>query len=515
MGPWGEQLKYVMVNAGSAGSPNWRLMQWNSTNLWSGSGFQGGASGTGLSPVATGTLDGGISSRYDYNISVTANMPSTFTIISAKYGDIMLCENGTMPGLATSQFGTTSSAPYTWFAINLNASKGAVGSVLWRNTVNAPAGNITVINGPVDFNSRVFVEAYKETMQWVGYDLDTGAKLWGPTHSQTAFDYYGNPALPYINGITDDGKMYSSQLGGIMYAYDLRTGELLWTYGNGGEGNSTSAGFYNAYGVYPTFINAISRDHVIYTVTTEHTVSTPIYKGSVSRAINGTDGSEIWKLNSYVGEFFAMSYAIADGYATWFNGYSNEIYVVGRGPSAITVQAPLTSVAAGNNVVIQGSVKDIASGTQQNEQSARFPNGVPLASDESMMDWMGYVYQQKPLPTDFTGVIVSLYALDPNGNYITLGDATTDIYGTFHYTWATPDIPGDYAIYASFAGTNGYWPATTTTAMNVGEAAATPAPTETPPTSMTDLYFIPAVVAIIVVILIVGALIMLMLRKRP
>ncbi|MCW4000096.1 MAG: PQQ-binding-like beta-propeller repeat protein [Candidatus Bathyarchaeota archaeon] len=530
MGPWGEQLKYVMQNIGNETNPNWRLMQWNSTNLWSGSGFQNGQSGTGLSPAASGVIDGGASTRYDYNISIpwanaipmvtTMGMfgPTTnpgFTVLSAKYGDVMICMNGTFPGLATSQFGVTSSTPYTYFAVNLNASKGAIGTVMWRNTVTAPAGNITVISGPVDYESRVFVEAYKETMQWVGYNMDTGAKIWGPTESQTAFDYYGNPALPYINGVTDNGKLYSAQLGGILYAYDLCTGDLLWTYGNGGEGNSTSAGFYNAYGVYPTFINAVGSDGTLYTVTTEHTVSTPIYKGSVSRAINGTDGSEIWKLNSYVGEFFAMSYAMADGYSTWFNGYSNEIYVVGRGPSAITVDAPLTSVAAGNSIVIQGTVKDIASGTTQNEQAARFPNGVPLASDKSMENWMGYVYQQKPLPMDFQGVTVSLYAVDPNGNYITLGDATSDAYGTFHYTWATPNVPGDYAIYASFAGTNAYWPSTAATHVNVGESSATPAPTEAPPASVVDQYFLPAVAAIIIAIVLVGAVIMLMVNKRP
>ena len=32
-----------------------------------------------------------------------------------------------------------------------------------------------------------------------------------------------------------------------------------------------------------------------------------------------------------------MSYAMADGYNTWFNGYDDQIYVVGRGPSDTTV----------------------------------------------------------------------------------------------------------------------------------------------------------------------------------
>jgi hypothetical protein len=437
-------------------------------------------------------------------------------VVAADYGDIMLCENGTMPGLATSQFGTTSSTPYTYFAVNLNASRPGyhLGDVMWWNTVTAPANNITVVDGPVDFKSQVFVEAYKETMQWVGYNLLTGAKLWGPTASQTAFDYYGNPALPYINGVTDNGKLYSVQFGGILYTYDLKTGDLLWTFGNGGAGNSTNAGLGNAYGVYPTFINAIGNG-VLYTVTTEHTVTTPIYKGAVSRAINATDGTEIWTLNSYVGEFFAMSYAIADGDATWFNGYDNQIYTVGRGPSAITVQSPLTGVTVGGKVVIQGSVADISAGTKQTEQAADFPNGVPLSSDASMAGWMGYVYQQKPIPTDFKGVSVSIDAVDPNNNTIHIGTAVSDSNGLYHYTWTPPSVAGDYTIKASFAGTNGYWPSSAVSAMNVQQEHPTASPVPTQAPSVADQYFFAGVAAIIVVIIIVGALTMLMLRKKP
>ncbi len=528
MGPWGEQLRYVITNAGTTSTPNWRLLQWNSSNLWSGSGFVD-SGGAALSPTISGTVDGGAATRYDYNVSASwastiPMIPSPFgpfvpasagfSIVAANYGDILLCENGTMPGLATSQFGTTSSAPYTYFAVNLNASRGIVGQVLWWNTVPAISQNITIVDGPVDFQSRVFTEAYKETMQWVGYNIDTGAKIWGPTPSQTAFDYYGNPALPYINGVTDNGKLYSVQFGGILYTYDLKTGNLLWTYGNGGVGNSTNAGFSNAYGVYPTFINAVGNG-VLYTVTTEHTVTTPIFKGALSRAINETDGTEIWTLNSYVGEFFAMSYAMADGYSTWFNGYSNQIYVVGRGPSQVTVQAPQTAIEAGTGVVIQGTVTDIAAGTTQNQQAADFPNGVPVSSDASMADWMGYVYQQKPFPTDFKGVPVSIDAVDPNGNTIHIGDATTNANGLYHYTWTPPNVSGDYTVYASFAGTNGYWPSNAVTSMNVAGEHPTASPSPVPPATMTDTYILSAAIAIIIVIVIIGAILMMMLRRRP
>jgi hypothetical protein len=385
---------------------------------------------------------------------------------------------------------------------------------MWWSTVPATSQNITVVDGPVDFKSRVFTEAYKETMQWVGYNLDTGAKIWGPTPSQTAFDYYGNPALPYINGITDNGKLYSMQFGGILYTYDLKTGNLLWTYGNGGAGNSTKAGFSNAYGVYPTFINAIGNG-VLYTVTSEHTVTTPIYKGALSRAINATDGTEIWTLSSYVGEFFAMSYAIADGYATWFNGYDNQIYSVGRGPSATTVTASPKVSTLGDNVIIEGTVMDTSAGTTQNQQAADFPNGVPCASDASMKDWMGYVYQQKPLPTTFTGVPVTIDVLDSNGNYRNIGTATTDATGSYSLTW-TPDISGNFTVIATFQGTNGYWGSYTETAFNIMQApAATATPTPTP-ASMADLYFLPLSVGMILAIVVIGALLaVLILRKRP
>ena len=203
---------------------------------------------------------------------------------------------------------------------------------------------------------------------------------------------------------------------------------------------------------------------------------------------------------------------MADGFATFFNGYSNQIYSVGRGASATTIQAPQTAITAGNKVVIQGTVMDNSAGTKQDEQAARFPNGVPCASDASMSEWMGYIYQQKPLPTNFTGVKVSIDAVDPNGNYIHIGDATTNTNGLFHYTWTTPNVPGDYMVYASFVGSNGYWPSGSVTAMNVAEAAATPTPTTAPQATMTDTYVIGSAIAIIIVILIVGAL---LLRKRP
>ncbi len=522
LGPNGEHLILRLQNYGTAAAPDWYLQEWNSSKLWE-PNYSGASTSPPIVPYVTnGSWTGGVvtvmtsrgpstvyvPSLYDFNISVPAlnSLSGTPTIQDAIYDNMAIVSFGTLPSSSTLIFRSISSAPYTYVGINLKS--GSIGGVSWKNTVQAPSGNVTVLAGPADPTTGVFTEAYAETTQWVGYSMATGQKIWGPTDGQTAFDYYGNPATPNVQGVAANGILYSSGFGGICYAYDSATGHLLWTYGNGGTGNSTFAGLETAFGEYPTFIQAIGNG-VVYLVTTEHTIETPIFKGALARAINATTGEEIWTLSDYTGEFGAMSFAMADGYATFFNGYDNQIYSVGRGPSATSVEAQ----AFGSQIVIRGRVTDIATGTTQVEQAARFPNGVPVSSDASMREWMGFVYQQQPCPTNFTGVQVTLSVLDSNGNYRTIGTTNTDGSGMYTFSWK-PDISGDYTVYATFAGTNGYWPSSSETSFAVDEPATpTVAPTAAP-ASMVDTYFLPAVIAIILVIILVGVAIIVLQRKH-
>jgi hypothetical protein len=510
MGPSGEYLIYVLANKGTPQNPQYYLAQWNSTHLGS---LDYSALETG---AISGVVDGSASSYYDWNISVPSlnTITQTPSILTAYSGDIMLCRAGSFPaGFAALTFASPSQTPYTYFAINLNSSKGAVGSMLWKNTLNPPAGNITVTQGGVDPESRVFLEGYNELRQWVGYSLDTGAKLWGPTESQAALDYYGTPGNQAVSCQMAYGKAYSSEFSGIIYCYDSKTGNLLWTYGNGGEGNSTSSGLYTGQGSYPTAITAIGNG-IVYTITTEHTVTTPIYKGALARALNATDGTEIWTLSGYTSEFVYQCYAMADGYNTWFNGYDNQIYVVGRGTSQTTISAPNLAAASGQSVYISGTVTDTSAGTTQNEQAARFPNGVPVASDANMTAWMGYIYQQRPMPDNFKGVEVTISVIDANGNYRPIGTATTDARGFYGLSW-TPDISGEYRVIASFAGTKGYWPSSAEAGFVVDEPAATATPQPTQPTSLADQYILPGIIGIILAIIVGFAITILILRKRP
>jgi hypothetical protein len=159
---------------------------------------------------------------------------------------------------------------------------------------------------------------------------------------------------------------------------------------------------------------------------------------------------------------------------------------------------------------------DVSAGTKQDEQAADFPNGVPVASDASMKDWMGYVYQQQPLPTNFTGVPVQISVLDSNNNHYVIGTAYTTISGTYSLTYTPKVVTGNYTVIATFAGTNSYWPSFAMSSFAVTNAAAavTPAPTAVPPASNTNTYILGSAIAIIIVIIIIGAVLMLMMRKR-
>ncbi len=122
---------------------------------------------------------------------------------------------------------------------------------------------------------------------------------------------------------------------------------------------------------------------------------------------------------------------------------------------------------------------------------------------------------QFPKPQTATGVPVLLSAIDPNGNYIEIGTTTSDTSGVFSYRWVPPsEIPGKYTVIASFAGSKSYWPSTATTALSVDEVQPTVAPTTTA-VSPVEAYFLPAVAAIIIAIVLVGAVLAIMVKKRP
>jgi hypothetical protein len=337
-----------------------------------------------------------------------------------------------------------------------------------------------------------------------GYSLDDGKLEWSTDVPDRQIQYYSAR-----QGFPAYGNFYISGYGGEIFAYSTTNGSLLWKY------NNTDSGKDTPWGLIPTHISAVA-DGVVYAFSGEHSPNTPLYKGYRVRAVDAFTGEELWTLLGWSASGLGTTLApiaIADGYLVYLNAYDGQIYSIGKGPSATTVSAgPKTSVE-GSSVLVEGMVTDTAAGTKQNEQAARFPNGVPAVSDESMSEWMEYVYMQQPRPANVTGVEVVVSVLDPNNNCYEVGRGTSDANGFYSVSF-TPPVPGKYTIIATFAGSKAYYGSQAETAINVESApAATPAPTPTP-ASVADMYFLPATAGIIVAIVVIGLIIILMLRKR-
>jgi len=513
-GPSGEYLIYTLTNLGSNSNPNWYLAQWNSSNV-----FGGNQGMMGAGNWYSGTVNANTPSAYDWNISIPTLKGTGWNVGQASLSVLPLVSLDNMLLLTQGSFGghpgdygaTITTDPGNITAISLKDN--SVGSVLWSKTYQPEPGNNTRLITEWDPDNGVFIFADKETMTHSGYSLDNGNQLWGPTVLTDDFTTdYNYMAIGLERAAY--GKLYYAGYAGILYCYDTTNGDLLWTYGNGGEGNSTLSGFVTPYGRYPIFVSVIA-DGKVYLDTTEHSPNSPLYKGAEYRCINATDGTELWTILDYGNQMYGGQAAVADGYLTTLNSYDSQIYCFGKGPSAMTVDAPTAAVQLGQSLVIRGAVTDIAAGTKQTEQAGRFPNGVPAVSDESQGAWMEYVYMQKPRPMDTVGVPVTISVVDANGNYRDIGTATTNADGFYAMNWM-PDIDGQYMVYASFAGSESYWPSHAVTSFAVDPAPATPTPTAAPISSMADAYFVPAVAGIIIAIAIVGiVLALLLLRKRP
>ncbi len=510
-GPSGEYLKFILTNYGTQTNPKWYLAQWNSSNVF--------GTGSGLSPSGwySGTENASLPSSYDWNVSV-ALQGSGWSIGTAgrglvpliNLGDMVLMIQGTFGGHISDSGATITSDPANITAISINPS--TLGQVLWTHSYPQAPGNNTRFLSAWDPANGVFVFTDKESFANWGYSLDNGNYLWGPSYPPNTSSVDWNYMIWYTP-FCYYGNLYSDAFSGLLYAWNDTTGALEWTYGDGGTGNSTAAPLITPYGYYPQFVEAVA-DGKIYLVGNEHSPNSPMYKGSQLTAINATTGAELWRTFGWGNMMSGTGGAVADGSLTVYNPYSGQIFNYAKGPSDLTVSISDDVIQSGSSVMIKGTITDVSAGTRQNEQAARFPNGVPAVSDESQGAWMEYVYMQKPAPTNVTGVPITLSVVDANGNYRQIGTATS-IDGFFSLNWK-PDIDGQYTVYASFGGSESYWPSHAITSFVVESPSAT-ATTQQPQIVLppTEMYFAISTAVIVVAIAIVGAVIVMVLKKRP
>ena len=201
-----------------------------------------------------------------------------------------------------------------------------MGQVLWSKYFPSATRQRDTRPSSLDHEDGVFIFEDRETQIHTGYSLTDGNKVWGPTEPVDQYDYFRSTTRCAY------GKFYFGGYGGILYCYDTKTGKLKWTYGNGGEGNSTASGLQTAWGYYPIFLPVIA-DGKVFLATTEHSPDSPYYKDARVRAINATTGEEIWTLMGW-GTGMDANYDIAaDGFYAYFNCYDMKVYSIGKGPS--------------------------------------------------------------------------------------------------------------------------------------------------------------------------------------
>ncbi len=405
-------------------------------------------------------------------------------------------QNGIMlysTGMATLGMGTFPTSPsFTTFAISIKPD--TLGQVLWVKDNPWPQGNVTLSVSAV--GGGFFGVFLKETMQWIGFNLLTGEKLWGPSASETPLHMYGVTAQVY------NSKLYSGDsigAGGAVYCYDTQTGNLVWSKESESMGNE---GYWPR---VPVSIGSIA-DNKLYLYSDEHSPGPTLEPGFRLKCWDANTGDELWSIPFFASVGLGSGMPVADGFLVSLNAFDNQIYCFGKGQTATMVTANPASATSGSAVLIQGAVTDQSPGAKD----------TPAIADANMNEWMEYLYQQAPKP-NANGVQVQLTATDSSGTSTSIGTATSDSMGVFKMSW-TPPSNGVYTITASFAGSKSYYPSATETGIVVSAAAATPSSTSTPGTNAgtsvnADTLMLYLVIATIVIIVAIAIATVIIRRK--
>ncbi len=439
-GPNNELLAYSITGTGA----NRRMIMWNSTLAIE--GFQNAY----FSPRVGTIVNGNRGIQWNVSIPQIANNPAIITI-----GEGYILTQG-FDKSQYPQVYTDAAFPAT-LEMNADGKYPDTVSPLWiQNRTSLYSGYYRT---PRNIDSGVYCLFDEANAQYYGYSIKTGQQLWVTDPLSTS----GWSIFTYVN-IQAYGMLYEAGFDGYVRAFNVANGSKAWEYYMG------PSGFETPYGHWPSRAGFTVADGKIYTTNDEHTPDSVMWRGGKLYCLDAFTGQQLWNISGWM-----RNSAISDGVLTAVNSYDNQIYTLGKGPSATTLQAPLTAVPLGTGVTLVGKVTDQSPG-QKN---------TPAISEVYMGAWMEYLHQQKPMPISAKGVNVTISIVDPNGNSYVLGDATSDISGSYGFSWI-PELEGTYQIIATFAGTNSYGSSYDTTYLTVGPAttqptvAPTPTPTETP-----------------------------------
>ncbi len=511
VGTDGSILRYNFVNLARAGAaPQWNLQIWNTSQVIMYASYvaheetSGSNSNWMWRPNLNYTYDGrnGLST----NVSIPTLSLSTINVRQVIPDDQMVIiyagsNNGSL------------SIPGSVVGINLKP--GSVGQVLYSYNFTAPANvgdaygqgeqysNKNTAYSNVNIQEGIFWYYDAMTRTYSIYNLADGSLAWKAPKSEQ-FQFYGGATAVCYKGKFIDCGGYA----GVVRAFDAKTGTSLWNWTAPPVGVDETPYQYS-----PTSFGFLSGDGQLYLYSSEHSNNNPIRRDAQIWDVNVTDGKLIWMLTNWP----SSAPILADGRLLVVDSHDEQIYCFGRGPSSTTVSAPQIVPPLGSTVQLTGTVTDQSQYGRRNINGGLdVPlKGTPAISDASMDAWMEYMFHQRPMPTNATGVTVSLDTIDPNGNLVHIGESTSDVAGNYGLAY-TPEVPGSYQIIATFKGSNSYGSSFGTTYLTIGAEPTTPAPTATAQAqSLADTYLIPVAAAIIIAIAIATIVIVLALRKRP
>jgi len=448
------ELLYYNINLGTA-----TMTLWNSS--WA---YMEGQQGMSQAWNVLGSTINASARGLQWTIDIPAGLP----------GSVAAVEIGNRAfGMLGIGVGTTEVKTWAFSLV-----PGHEGALLFNRTWAAPAswaaGDLEIEANSISLKDGVYTFWTKQNRQYYGISTETGNLLWGPTPSEDYLNVYGWTSFGERPTLIAYGNLYSTGVAGIVYCYNVTTGVVQWTYK--AEDPYTEYLFGNNWWLMLQYIT----DGKVYLGSLEHSPISPKPRGAPFVCLNATSGDVIWRANGLFRQtMWGGISIIGDSTIATMDTYDQRIYAVGKGPSTITAESPLIGVSKGTSVTITGTVTDVSPGTQSERLLLRFPNGVPVVADESMSDWMLYVYKQFPKPATVVGVPVRIEIVDPAGQYAWIGTATTDSFGNYAYSFI-PQLEGQYLIMLTFGGSGGYYGSTTTAYINVDPAPA-PYPTVTIP----------------------------------
>ena len=180
----------------------------------------------------------------------------------------------------------------------ISLKPGEEGTLLFDNTWEAPdywaEGNLTLGffgGGFIGWSQedRVGVVFLQETQEHYGFSLETGEYLWGPTAPQYYLDALDDTDTSSI--AIGYGRVIRASVGGIVYCYDIQTGNLEWTY----EVNDPYKEILwaNNWWQKPVFIT----DGKVYCGTLEHSPIDPRPRGGAFVCLDIMTGDVVWRAN--------------------------------------------------------------------------------------------------------------------------------------------------------------------------------------------------------------------------